>query len=90
MFSWVRRSRSGFGWTDAVDAPLGEASELYAVTVSAAGRLVRTATVFSHAWRYSAADRTGDGLSGRHAVTLAVAQIGALAGSVARADFILS
>jgi hypothetical protein len=32
---WKRRSRLGFGWLDGADAPLAEASERYAVTVSA-------------------------------------------------------
>ena len=32
--SWTRRSRQGFAWIDGVDAPLGEASELYCVNVT--------------------------------------------------------
>jgi hypothetical protein len=31
---WVRRSRSGWRWVDAVDAPLAEEREAYAVTVA--------------------------------------------------------
>ncbi len=33
-FSWIRRSRSGFGWADGADAPLGEEWERYAVRCS--------------------------------------------------------
>ncbi|MES2146998.1 MAG: phage tail protein [Pseudomonadota bacterium] len=33
--NWVRRSRDGFAWIDEIDAPLGEASEQYRVTISA-------------------------------------------------------
>ncbi len=90
VFGWVRRSRSGFGWTDTVDAPLGEAAESYAVEISIAGLTTRTATVAAPAWRYTASDRAADGAGGGVAVTLAVAQLGALAGPAARAAFILS
>jgi hypothetical protein len=31
--SWVRRSRHGWAWLDDIDAPLGEARELYRVTI---------------------------------------------------------
>ena len=76
VFSWVRRSRSGFAWSDAVDAPLGEAREAYRVELSA-GAAVRTATVERAEWRYTAAMRAADGTG---AVTLAVAQLGDVAG----------
>jgi hypothetical protein len=33
--SWVRRSRDGWGWMDGVDAPIGEAAELYSLTLFA-------------------------------------------------------
>ena len=33
---WVRRSRLGFAWIDGVDAPLGEATERYLVSVHGA------------------------------------------------------
>jgi hypothetical protein len=31
---WIRRSRTGFAWIDGVDAPLGESSEQYRVSVT--------------------------------------------------------
>ena len=40
ILEWVRRSRSGFAWRDAVDVPLGEDSEMYRVTVSADGEVI--------------------------------------------------
>ncbi|TXC72151.1 hypothetical protein FSB78_15275 [Sphingomonas ginsenosidivorax] len=42
---WVRRSRAGWRWSDGVDAPLGEESELYRVAIVGAGgeRVVETA-----------------------------------------------
>ncbi|HVJ03794.1 MAG TPA: phage tail protein, partial [Sphingomonas sp.] len=33
---WVRRSRTGWGWIDGVDAPLGEEAERYRITISTA------------------------------------------------------
>ena len=39
---WVRRSRKGFAWIDGIDAPLGEARELYRVAlISGAGTIER-------------------------------------------------
>ena len=35
--SWTRRSRSGWGWADGVDAPLGETSEAYRVRLIQGG-----------------------------------------------------
>ncbi|MGK6354483.1 phage tail protein [Sphingomonas sp. DT-207] len=42
---WVRRSRTGWDWIDGVDAPLGEETERYRVTILADGtsRIVETA-----------------------------------------------
>jgi hypothetical protein len=34
---WIRRSRLGWDWIDGVDAPLGEESERYQVTIERAG-----------------------------------------------------
>lgn len=43
---WVRRSRIGWRWVDGIDAPLGEESERYRVTITADGaeRIVEVAT----------------------------------------------
>lgn len=78
LASWVRRSRSGFGWADFIDAPLAEASEAYCVTVWRDSVLVRSVTVTAPAFRYAAAERLADGGTG--AVELRVSQISALVG----------
>ena len=75
---WIRRSRTGFGWTDFVDAPLGEAAEAYRVEVSLDGRVVRRADVAAPGFTYSVADRASDG--GGSIVTIAVAQFSAAVG----------
>ncbi len=80
---WVRRSRSGFGWADFIDAPLAEASEAYCVTIWRDSVLVRSVTVTSPGFRYAAAERLADGGTG--AVELRVSQISALVGPGATA-----
>ncbi|MDB5696515.1 MAG: hypothetical protein JWN21_2058 [Sphingomonas bacterium] len=42
VVSWLRRSRAGWRWLDGVDAPLGEESEHYRVTIGAREELVTT------------------------------------------------
>jgi hypothetical protein len=37
---WIRRSRAGFAWPDGADAPLQEAFERYAVTLTCNGQSV--------------------------------------------------
>ena len=61
VVSWVRRSRAGFGWTDFVDAPLGEASEAYSITVIRDGQVVRQASSTVSRFVYTAADVVADG-----------------------------
>ncbi len=75
---WVRRSRAGFGWTDFVDAPLGEASEAYRVTVVLDGRMVRTISTAAPQFAYPLADRLADG--GGAEVAIGVAQTSAAVG----------
>jgi hypothetical protein len=70
---WVRRSRSGFGWPDFVDAPLAETSEAYRVDIALDSRVVRSATVVEPAYTYGLADRLADG--GGLEVTITVTQL---------------
>ncbi len=91
LFSWTRRSRSGFAWLDGADAPLGEAREAYRIELSAGGRSLRSLDVAAPQWRYTAAARTDDGLAAGTAVVLTVAQLGEAIGpgAAARATFVL-
>jgi hypothetical protein len=45
MVRWVRRSRTGWRWIDGADAPLGEESERYRVTIAPEGGTARTEEV---------------------------------------------
>jgi len=64
---WTRRSRIGWGWTDRVDAPLGEESERYRVTIGE-----REEEVSAPVW-------TGSAPAGTR---VAVRQLGTLAASL--------
>lgn len=90
-FSWVRRSRAGFGWIDGVDAPLGEARELYSVRCSAGGAAIDD-TVGEAAWMLPAGAQTATFGMLPEAVRLEVRQISAAVGAGAplAADFILN
>jgi hypothetical protein len=71
--SWARRSRSGWAWVNGADAPLGEQSEAYEVTISGAG-FERRARAAQPSYVYGPSEQASDGASG--SVTIAVAQIG--------------
>jgi len=85
--SWTRRSRSGWGWLDQVDAPIGEAREQYRVTISGpAGAVEKTCGAPNLTIPAAELDSLGVG-----AVTIAVRQIGDWAASPpALASIILS
>lgn len=76
--NWTRRSRTGFGWQDFVDAPLGEAAEAYLVEIALDGRPARSVTVSAPLYAYGPADRMADG--GGSEVTFNISQLSAAVG----------
>ena len=74
---WTRRSRAGWGWIDAIDAPLGEASEGYRVRLFQ-GAVERQWTCSAAALAVASSDLAGFA-SG--AATVAVRQVGDRAAS---------
>lgn len=78
--SWTRRSRAGWTWLDAGDAPLVEERETYRITISRDGVVVRTVERGDPEWNYDAADFAAD-LDGGAEVALAVVQLGTFAAS---------
>jgi hypothetical protein len=66
---WIRRSRAGWRWIDGVDAPLGEGSEQYSVTITHGDGSVRTITGDTPSVAILAEDRTA---------TATVRQVGTL------------
>lgn len=59
VLRWIRRSRTGWRWIDAVDAPLGEERELYRITLTPAGGVARTIELATPEVRIARADRLG-------------------------------
>jgi len=78
--AWTRRSRAGWAWIDGVDAPIGEASEAYRVTIGGGAR-ERSAEVASPSLVYRAAQQTEDSVGQGTELTIAVVQLGTLAAS---------
>lgn len=70
IIDWVRRSRTGWRWQDAVDAPLGEESERYSVTVARSGGSVLAISTDVPSLVLSAEER------GAGTITLSVRQVG--------------
>ncbi len=77
---WTRRSRQGFDWIDGADAPLGEESERYELTIGSAGPVLRTSTAFEPRFTYIAADQTADFGGPVVDVDVRIAQTSALTG----------
>ena len=61
LITWVRRSRSGYGWHDFVDAPTGELAESYTIALCLDGRFVRRQNVDSSAYFYATSQIDADG-----------------------------
>ena len=75
--SWVRRSRDGWAWLDEMDAPLGEARELYRVSLAGSGGTVEIETATPSAL-FDAAQVAQAGSGG---ATLSIRQLGDVATS---------
>ena len=77
LVSWIRRSRIGWVWSDGGDAPLGEESERYELTVATAAGVVRRESLAAPSFLYNAAAQAADGVA--TGATLAVAEAGTIA-----------
>lgn len=76
---WNRRSRLA-GGTLNLAVPLGESSEAYSVEVVSGSNVVRTLSVASPIFTYSAADQTADGITPGALVTLRIRMISSAVG----------
>lgn len=74
LFRWIPQSRSGFGWPDLTDVPLGEATAAWRVVLRDGSGVVTSADVATPEW--STPDRPGP-------LWLDVAQIGLTLGRTA-------
>ena len=73
--SWIRRSRVGAQWLDAMDVPLGELYEKYEIDIIKNGKAVRTVTVNQSHFTYKTADQITDFGSAKNTVTLHIYQL---------------
>ncbi len=83
-FTWIRRSRLVARWTSTgVVAPLGELTEAYRVSVydDPDADPVRTVTVTSPEWTYTAANLASDGFTAGDPITVTVQQLSDLVGA---------
>jgi hypothetical protein len=71
VVTWVRRTRrDGDNW-QAIEVPLAEEVEAYAVTILQGVAVRRTVIVNAPSWTYTAAMRAADGVSGAFDITVA-------------------
>lgn len=75
---WTRRSRAGWRWPDSVDAPVGEETELYRLTLTATPSPARTADTSLPEYIYTAAERAADIAAGATSLTVSIRQVGGL------------
>lgn len=79
--TWKRRTRlSHLFLAPGIDVPLGEASESYQVEILDGVTVVRTETVSTTEYAYSAADQTSDGLTPGDPITARIRQVSAVVG----------
>lgn len=78
VIDWVRRSRRGWVWLDGGDAPLGEESEAYRLSLRGGG-FERTATPGEPRYLYTVAEQAEDGAAGT--LVIEVAQLGTVSAS---------
>jgi hypothetical protein len=74
--TFTRRSRLGSSWwMTGVEAPLGETTQTYEIDVTSGSTIVRTISVSTPTFAYSAADQTTDFGSTQSSITFRIYQI---------------
>lgn len=75
-FTWTRRSRAGWVWSDGVEASLAEEFERYWLEVVPVPGSSRAFEVMAPTWTYTATERASDVAAGATSLTLLVRQSG--------------
>lgn len=89
-FSWTRRSRTGWGWPDGADAPLGEEIERYRLEIVPATGASRTVDLWAPLFDYEPAMQVMDGTDAETHFAVHVRQAGTIAPSrSATMDFVV-
>jgi len=78
--TWIRRTRLSGGWNDYSDVILGEDSEQYSVDIYKNAAIVRTFTVATATFTYTAAQQISDFGTTQAAIHIIVYQVSALRG----------
>lgn len=78
--TWIRRTRFDGGWRDGGDAPLNEESEAYLLEILNGGAVLRSLTLSSPHFDYSAALQAGDFGAPQPAIEIRIRQISARTG----------
>lgn len=79
--SFTRRSRlTGTWWTTGTPSPVGETTEAYEVDVMSGSTAVRTISITSPSFSYSAADQTTDFGSAQSSITFRIYQLSGIVG----------
>jgi len=81
--TWVRRTRIGGEWRDAVDAELGETTEAYQVDIYTDGTFAsikRTLSIVAQACAYSSAEQVADFGSNQSTLHLKIYQMSSVVG----------
>ena len=74
--TWTRRSRDGWLWRDAIDVPIAEQSERYAIVKRVAGRDDLSTTADAPTWTYTNSELTADRAAGATSALIDVRQVG--------------
>lgn len=78
---WTRRSRTGWGWIDGIDAPLGEESERYRLRIEPDLGVPREVELPGPDYDYDPAAQSEDGASSAGMFAITVWQVGTVAAS---------
>ncbi len=90
VFSWIRRSRiGGDNWTLG-EIPLGETSEQYVLEILDGGNPIRTESITSPEYTYSALDQISDWGSPQSAYHIRVSQLSEIYGKGSSAEALIS
>ena len=83
---WTRRSRIGWAWLDGSDAPLGEETERYRLTITPSTGASRAIDVIASQYDYTPSEQDADGSTGAASIEVVVAQLGSIASSLPAAS----
>jgi hypothetical protein len=82
---WVRRSRTGWGWLDEADVPIGEEVESYRLQIVPSTGASRTIELSGTHYDYGPDEQAADGSTGATSVSVRISQGGSIGASLPEA-----